>query len=88
MRKTIEEREAAMIDACPYPLDHHNRQNPGEYIVGIEIDANDDDACDAVLADVRAAIGRGWRVGWTGDGCGDKSDLSITWVGRPRRAKL
>jgi|GEM_PF-5876403 len=68
--------DAAMIEACPYTL---TESGPRRYTASVEVDANDDEACDAILAEVREAIGPGWRVEWTGCGNGNESDFSIEW---------
>lgn len=60
-------RDEAMIEACPYSIERSHRKAPGRYVIGVEVDADDDDACDAVVAEVKAAIGKGWEVCWTGD---------------------
>jgi hypothetical protein len=75
-------RDEAMMEACPCSIERHNRRAPGRYVVAVEIDADDDDACDAVVAEVKSAIGKGWAVDWTGGANGDTSDLSIEWTGR------
>lgn len=74
-------RDDAMIAACPYSLEGSAYQGPGEYVIAIEVDANDDDACDAIVKEVKDAIGDGWAVRWTGDGNGADSDLRIEWTG-------
>jgi len=53
------------------------RRDDGSYVCSVEIDASDDDACDAYLATVRGILPSGWVVGWTGDGCGDASDFFV-----------
>lgn len=76
------QRDEAMCEACPYSLDPHDRRGPGSYLVSVEADADDCEACDAILAQVREAIGPGWSVGWAGNGNGNESDLSIEWEGQ------
>lgn len=73
-----ETRVAAMIDACPYDV----RESDGRYYVGVALtDADDDVEADKIVASVKAAIGPGWSVAWTGNGNGDESDLAIEWSG-------
>lgn len=76
-------QDEAMIEKCPYSIGDGHRRAPGRYIVGVTVDANDDEACAAVVRSVKAAIGPEWAVGWTGDGAGTESDLEITF--RPYR---
>jgi len=74
-------RDEAMIDACPYEIEARDKRGPGEYRISVAVDANDDDACDAIVSEISDAVGLGWSVVWTGEANGEKSDLRIEWVG-------
>lgn len=48
--------------------------------IAVTVDANDDDICAAVLAEINKALGRDFQLvaaDWTGNGNGDESDIAI-----------
>lgn len=77
MTKTTSPSPASEIVDLLADITECTERDDGTVRTAIEVDANDDEAADGELAEIRALLPTGWAARWTGNGNGMESEVAI-----------